>query len=163
MQSHIKQEIVSAASSVSFNDVFSAEYNVYEIVTNLVGTSSGNLEFRVRVGGSDLTGSNYNWQRLSASLSTVSAERVSNTTSARLGTVRTTKAISKLTVGNPFETVVTNTQSYESDYSVGVVTDPLVGLFFGNVNNTTSYTGFTVFVSAGDMTGTIDLYGYKLG
>jgi hypothetical protein len=38
----------------------------------------------------------------------------------------------------------------------------LAGTMFGTLNNTTQYTAFTIATSSGNLTGTVNIYGYAL-
>jgi hypothetical protein len=161
---HIKQESGSAVSAISVNDCFSAEFESYEIIFNGLGNqSSANIQLRLRVGGTDLTANDYNFQQLNANSTSVAAGRISNTSSAQLGVINTTQGTCKTLLANPFKTTVTNYQANSSSLPSGTITTPTILLHSGNINNTNSYTGFTLFPSSGTMTGVIDVYGYKLG
>jgi Flp pilus assembly protein TadG len=63
-------------------------------------------------------------------------------------------------LSNPFENAVTAGVSQRIELPSGNIETRYFAL---GINSTTSYTGITLFVPIGQMTGTIDVYGYKLG
>jgi hypothetical protein len=157
---HINTTSFSAVASQSVNDVFSATYKNYKIIFTASGTLA-NLLFRVRVNGSDLSGSDYNYQYLLGDGSGASAVRSSNQTSFQAGGIGSTETQTILEVSNVFATKVTGFKSLDLYYASGTLTLPANFHLVGNVNNTSSYTGFTFFPSTGTMTGSISVYGYK--
>ena len=151
---------VSAASSVSLNDVFSTTYDVYYIVSNLLGSGTGNLSLRLRASGSDLSTSVYTNSSFSVSNTSVSASRTASTTSAQFGSLRANTLVTQVTIANPFRAVDKNGYVQQTDFSAAAVTgtewnDARIG-----IASAVSYTGFTITSSANTMTGTILVYGY---
>ena len=150
-----------AVSSVSIDDVFSADYVQYKIIFDLdYSTTHTGLSFRLRVGGVDNTGSNYVRQILNGNSTTVGASRVSATSWA--ATVRDIGGFD-FEIFNPFATKNTlarvnagSTNTTVGDY--GLTTAPELQLF----KTTTSYDGFTVFPQAGTIDGKISVLGYKI-
>jgi hypothetical protein len=161
---HIKQETGTNVSAIIVNDCFSAEYNHYEIVMNIIGSSSGGLLLRVRSGTTPLTGSVYQRQRLDINGTNVNPVRETNQTSARIGSTRTVAPISsKCFIGSPFLLTRTSIEASQSDYASDATNQPTIGINFLNVNNDLSYDGFELFGTSGTITGTVDVFGYKLG
>jgi hypothetical protein len=154
----ISTQTFSAVASQSLNDVFSATYDNYLILLNVSASTGNDLNLRTRVAGSDLTGSNYNWQRLAADNTTIAASQSSNATSIRVGVVRSDETLISLSIGNVFATKSTSFLNSGLD---NATTTPGFLNIYGNVNNSTSYTGFTIFVGSGTITGTARVYGYK--
>ena len=158
---------LTAVSSVSVNDVFSANYDAYKVLlvidSNTFG--DGNVRMRLRVSGSDNSSANYFTQnsgftdfnatdnfRESSSTSWF----VSGTNSGGTGAV----ANSRIDIFNPFKAVRTTTSGQsESEASSGAMT-----IFnFGQIHlDTTSFTGFTIFATSGNFaTGKVLTYGYN--
>jgi hypothetical protein len=149
----------TTVASQSVNDVFSATYQNYLILINALSSTGNSLDLRTRVSGSDLTGNNYNYQRLAADGIDAEAGRTSNTSSMRIGEVRATnETLISVLVGNVFATKLTSFINQGLD---NLTTTPIIEIFCGNVNNSTSYTGFTIFVGSGTISGTLRVYGYK--
>jgi hypothetical protein len=150
----------SAVASQSVNDVFSATYDNYVIKLNSTtfATSTGSLDFRLRVSGTDTT-TNYRRQRITGDNTTLAGLRNVGTTSwETVGYVATTyNNESTLVISNPFKTVPTSgivSLTLLADGNIEAMTN-----FYG-LNNTTSYTGFTLICPT-TMTGSVSVYGYK--
>jgi hypothetical protein len=154
---HIATESFSAVSSVSLNNVFTSAYDNYKII--LTGNSDSNRDplIRLRVGGSDnSTASSYVRQRLLVNASTISGARVTSD-AAVLGTLDTGLLnILSIEITQPFLATATALVNLNTRSASGA-------LFEANSithNQTVSYDGFTLFLSAGNITGTIRVYGY---
>lgn len=158
---HINTTSFSAVASQSINDVFSATYDVYEIICNITGSTTSRIDLRVRVGGTDLSGGVYQLQTAGVSSATYTAQRDTNQTQIQIGTARTTIKTSYTKISNPFATTVTSIVSTDADYSGGSVTSPAIAWNYGAINNTTSYTGFTILAASGTFTGSISVFGYR--
>jgi len=159
---HIKTESFSAVSSVSVNDVFSAEYTNYKILTNAIhSTAEVAFNLRFRVSGTDNTSTNYRRQSIFASSTTVSGSRQTGQTAwnSGLGIInQTNQQFMVLEVGSPFESVHTTGYSNTGSLATGNIT---YDIYAYGLDVTTSYTGFTAFVASGTVTGSISVYGYK--
>jgi len=152
----------SAVSTQSINDVFSATYDNYLILIGATGsTTNQDINFRLRISSTDNTSSVYSRSSLYQSSTTVSGQRLTGLTSwigicdAQSGV----KQSGRVLIFNPF--IVEYTSAIQD----------AVGAPNGNVEQTrrtfgttvtTSYTGFTVFPTAGTITGTISIYGYRI-
>lgn len=150
----------SAVSSQSINDVFSATYTNYKLIFTGLLSAATNLNLRVRVSGTDLSGSNYNYQYLLVDATSVVGARNINETSMRLGGGSTSDKSTIVEISNPFETKLTDIKCQDTFSTGGVLTATTMFNFAGNVNNSTSYTGFTIFPSSGTITGSISVFGY---
>lgn len=62
----VANQSFTSAANVVFNSCFSATYENYLIVISMTTGASGSSSLRLRVGGTDATGSNYNQQRATA-------------------------------------------------------------------------------------------------
>ena len=149
----------SAVASQSVNNCFSATYDNYVIKLNGVSDATGgNINFRLRVGGTDTT-TNYRRQRILADGTSVTAIRNVGTSSWELiGYVTNTfNNDSTLTVTNPFASVETTAFANVALVGQGNIEG---NLHFYGTSNTTSYTGFTILCPT-TMTGSVSVYGYK--
>jgi hypothetical protein len=110
---HLNTTSFTAQSTVSIDNVFSATYNSYKIVTNLTSSVAGeNFNIRLRVAGADNSSSNYSNQRFTFTGTGSSFGRVNSQTSwnniGHLDGASTDISIIELV--NPFATM--NTSGY---------------------------------------------------
>ena len=159
--------MLSAVSSISVNDVFSATYNTYKIVVNYIGSNSNGYDtkFRFRVAGADNTTSNYKNSGYGiadvASNNMYKLQSDGSISNFNIGSVSSNSRVYIIyDIMNPFrteKTTMSGSWSYlEND-----------GRFFHNNNGgifnaTTSFTGFTLFVNANNITGEVSTYGYNI-
>lgn len=148
------QTIGSAVSSVTVSDVFSATYDAYEVIVS-GGTGSTNLELNLTFGS---TTSNYRWSSTGTSYSTtfIGAGSFSASNIRLVGTADATSISASMRIINPFLTEITMVSSnlwYDASN---------IGSVRGYLNDTTSYTSFTLTTNTGTLTGgTIRVYGYR--
>ena len=144
----------SAVSSQSFNDVFSATYNNYLIRGDIDDTSGAGANFRLRVGGSDNSSSNYKYSRIyigNTNATGLTGESNQSSTGFLLGDLSTQTGI-EILIFSPFLTKLTTfRQGLNNDYSVTTS---------GTMTVTTSYTGFTI-VFGSSATGELSVYGFN--
>jgi len=146
----------SGVSSVSFDNVFSATYKLYKIVTNFSG-SGAYTYMRMRAGGSDNTSTNYNRQFLVGNHSTITAGRSTSVTRwDGVTELNTTGNIALIEIINPFQSAYTNAISKMSEYNSGNII--FISGTFG-LTVTTSYDGFTIAPDTSTITGNITVYG----
>jgi hypothetical protein len=150
----IKTEAVgTTVSSVNVTSAFSATYDNYLITYNNFSSSSSGF-IRLQLGATTSgykwgsTGNNFNGTANNSGSTTAgSFEQVTYSLSATGGSLM-------VTVRNPFLAKQTETQSSWS-------TGGSVLLNMGLLENTTSYTDFTIIPTTGTLTGgTIRVYGY---
>lgn len=154
---HIATESFSAVSSVSINNCFSATYENYMITVTAVGSTTLNLNMRLRASGTDAA-TNYNRQRLSAVDASVAASRSASATEFFLGQYTTNRSATKTHFYVPFSAVPTvfmGEHAFSNAY-----TTPELWLNYGNHSTATSYDGFSLLASTGNITGTVRIYGY---
>jgi hypothetical protein len=158
---HIKTVSTGGAvSSFSVNDCFSADYRAYRIVTDLTYSTNSNVDFRLRVGGADESGSVYRQQNLTANNTSIGGDRSVNQTSwttfiASRASVQTSYFHE---IYNPFQTLATSAIGMNPfDHTADII----YGLRAYGINNTTSYTGFSLLLNTGTINGTVTVLGYK--
>ncbi len=146
----------SGVSSQSVNDVFSATYDSYFLISQVVASTTADIQLRVRVGGADLTTSTYikgeYYIGLRENAAFASATNSTSTNLALVGTDSGYPSFSYVQISQPFladETVINSQSSGRHTRTVG-----------GMVNNNTSYTGFTLLASTGTITGSVSVFGY---
>jgi hypothetical protein len=114
---------------------------------------------RMRLSGTDATGTDYNHQLLSANATTVDAVRTTAATKCDIGIVALTpqRSSAQVHIYNPFLTLPTLFISHALQQSNQV----LQRNYYGAHNVSTSYDGLTILPASSNFTGTLRIYGYK--
>ena len=148
----------SGASSLSLNDVFNTTYDNYKFILNGTISAGAAIYLRYRISGTDnSTASSYISQALYVDGTSPSGARVTSD-KATIGDFATTfKNTIACEIFDPFLAVPTRLQSY-NNWSYNNSTWQS---YFGFHNQSTSYTGLTIYTSTGTFTGTVSVYGYK--
>jgi hypothetical protein len=151
----------SGVSSQSFNNVFSATYDNYEIVFNNVSGADQWIAFRFRAAGSDDSTSNYMTQALGAASTIVTGGRSTSLTNwpfVQYVTANANNNCHTFRISNPFATKGTSAFLTQS---VNVTNSAAIEIAFRTLglNTSTSYDGFTIFGSS--ITGSISVYGFN--
>lgn len=139
---------------VSVEGVWSATYDNYLMVCTLKGLNV--LSLRLRVGGSDASGTNYTRQQLRAGSTTVAGSRVTSGTEFRALEAfdSTLKSGTHVYMYGPYLAQPTASRT------VTVQNEPQIIDYAQTHSLSTSYTGFTVFSNSTDLlSGTIQIYG----
>lgn len=149
------QTIGTTVSSVTVTDAFSANYDVYRILVN-GGVSSANVNLQVTLGA---TTTGYYYAGEGATFSGTTQTNGGANVGFWIATEASTDSLDfGADISNPFATKVTH---WRSNY-VYTQTGGRQMTTMGYLNNTTSYTSFTLTLSSGTLTGgTIRVYGYK--
>jgi hypothetical protein len=149
----------SASSSIDLSDSFSTTYDQYTLQGSYTASADSDLLFRYRVGGSDNSTSNYNYQIQDVEGTGGNVVRLQNQTSGRLAATRNGSRVSvKTEFYNPF---LTATKNWVGKAAVNTGTLTLTNNISGGFDATTSFTGLTVYPASGNVTGTIRIYGYS--
>jgi hypothetical protein len=147
----------TTSATVNVNDVFSATYANYVIICDMVASTGVSNSLRFRVSGADDTTSNYFGQTLYVANTTVGASQTLSQNSARIIDANAGSNSFYANVTSPFETAKTQIYAY------GIFSGSTSSMELQNkqitFNDTTSFTGFTIFPSTGTLTGTIRVYG----
>jgi len=150
------QTIGTAVTSITINNAFSATYDNYQIVVS-GGSCTINAEFALKLGATT-TGYYAGRSRVSyTGTSSVSTENNASIWNA-VGFLEVNAVSANFNLNNPF--LARNT------FVSALTADPIAAgrssFMTGYLNNTTSYTDFTLNVTGGTLTGgTIKVYGYK--
>jgi hypothetical protein len=152
--------IGSAVSSVTVSDAFSTDYDSYKIIIQ-GGASSAEANLQLTL-GSTTTGYYYSYWVIAynSSFSTDSlySDGLENTSSMAAGHGTSLGLTGLIDLHQPFNSAYTSFNTVSAEFKTGAG-NALNAM--GWLNNTTSYTAFTVTASTGTMTGgTIDVYGY---
>lgn len=150
----------TAVASISVNDCFSASFDHYLVMRNLLMSSAGNYIYvRLRVGGADASGTDYRYQYVNASAASVTGSRGAAASSwpFALGYGEaTTIGFSQLWISNPFAAVRTTAWTNHSNAVTGNIELQSV---VHEHDLATSYTGFTAVPNVGTVTGDIAVFG----
>jgi hypothetical protein len=151
-----KQTIGTTVSSVVVSDAFSTTYENYKIlVVGGVGSTTSRLALTL---GATATGYAYATTGRAYGATGATFAQSTNTTSwPNAGTATTNSINAEISLESPF----TAKQTTVKTQSVGVLTTDEFQTMGGFLNNTTSYTAFTLTPNTGTLTGgTIYVYGY---
>jgi len=150
--------IGSAVSSVAVSNCFSSTYDHYFVTIQVDSIAAGGPYLSIQM-GSTVTG--YYWGAATVVYSTAATSNIAinnGTSWNRLGPANTTGANCAYTILSPFKTENTNISGTYADPGTG----GSAGAGSGFLNDTTSYTGFTVGLTSSTMTGgKIRVYGYR--
>ena len=155
------QVTFNAVTSLSLNGVFTADFDNYVISIqhdNATDSNSYSLQGRLRLSGSDASGTNYTRQRLSASSTTVSAERTTGADLLDIGRGSGTPSGQTIFVYGPFLAQPTAFRNIGVDSSSGAT----IGENVMTHSLSTSYDGITIYPGSGkSITGTLTVMGVR--
>jgi hypothetical protein len=148
----------SAASSVSLNGAFTSTYDNYRIVISSKASADTDFNFRIRTGTTDLSGGTdyFYGSYYIGSTSSQAAASINRTNASNnfIGAIGSWNGTTCMDIVAPFIAEVTTWTVFSSMRFLLLTAGSLN-------NNSTSYNGFTVFPSTGNITGTIRVYGYR--
>jgi hypothetical protein len=153
----VSSSTFSAQSTVSFNNVFSSAYDNYRVTVNLTPSTAADISFRFRTSGTDNTAASYNRQIVYGGYNnTTTANGASGATAFFISYASTTSInlTNSLDVMNPNLSAISWVSGFYTANNSG-------GLTVNNFGTTTVFDGFTIYPTAGTITGTIKVYGYK--
>jgi hypothetical protein len=156
---HLHTESFSAVSSVSIDDVFSADYDNYLMVDRLTNSVGGQpLNVRLRSAGIDDTSAKYSNQFFAAYGSSTIAIRSTSQTTNRIGAVDTARSSRTTTITFPAVATVT-AFLVNCGYRSG--TNLELSVEHTAVATNAAYDGLTIFPASGNISGSIRIYGYR--
>jgi hypothetical protein len=148
----------SACETLSLNGVFSATYDNYMVVIRGNNASATDINYRLRVSGSDnSTASSYTSQYLQGSSTTVSGGRVSTNYGQAGFWGSTQRAGLTWNIYGPFLAQPTALRTVGLQDSSSAATYDIASTH----NQSTSYDGFTIIVNGSNGSGLISVYGLK--
>ena len=149
------QVTFTAATAVSVNGCFSATYDNYRIVFEGVGSTVDVPKLRLRLAGTDASGANYDFEQVTGSTTTVSAQNYASETSWSYFTAQSTVSmIGEVIIRRPnlAQTTMVSGQGGRENAVVMVT---------GYHTLTTQYDGFSLLAPSGNLTGTLRVYGMR--
>lgn len=152
------QTIGTAVSSITVTDAFSADYDSYRVIISGTGVASTSNTLNLTLGA---TASGYSRVGVSMSTNSTTVGGFANEGAASIGAVglgSTANLSLAAEIHNPFLA----TQTVVNSFSGRTIASGTFLWLAGYVNNTTSYTAFTLTTNTGTVTGgTIRVYGYR--
>jgi hypothetical protein len=152
---------VTTASSISFDNVFSANFNNYLVIFDLVASAASQLNVQLRVGGVNNTSNAYVvaafYMEASGAYGAAYTGLSTSAPVAGLGTGKITNA--QIHIANPFLASRTGATVSQSSSRDGLTYFSTFGGWTHDV--ATSYDGFSFIPSTGTMTGNIRIYGLR--
>lgn len=149
----------STASSITADNVFTSTYTNYQLVVRYISSGTNNLLLRLRASGTSAA-TNYNFQRIYASNTTVAGERSTSQTSFFAapfsnGTFYITAVVF---LSGPQLAEATIIHS-ENAPTLGAYTSLEWNNCYGNHSTATAYDGIEIFTASGSLTGSYTIYG----
>lgn len=152
----------SASTSVILNDVFTTRYRYYlMVVRGYHSTGASNLSLRLRSGGVNDSGTNYDRQNTNVDGSSWNATRVTNSNLWSPAVFDVNTQGFELWIGNPATTDRTTFVSAGFDMRSG--TSPLISMRGGSHDLASAYDGFELFPPTGTFTGSLSVYALSAG
>jgi hypothetical protein len=144
----------SASAALNINSCFSSTYTNYRIIYNFTGSTTLELQMRLRLVTTDYSGTEYtDYGYGMGSGGAFNLQHV-NTTQFTIGYVNTSEPIwGSMDIYSPNVAVKTNFSNL-SGIAASIYEN-------GRVNTTTQYDGFSLLASTGNITGTATIYGYS--
>ena len=158
---YIETQTFTSVSGFSFsNDVFTNAYENYRLLIEMTTTAAtAGLRWRGRIAGSDTSLTNYNFQNLFASSTTVGGARFTGQSSGFLGDIYSANPGNASAVDIFAPKVAKRTRvlahTLNSDFDISLA------IPVSAYNLTTSFDSLTIFGSTGNITGKAFLYGYR--
>lgn len=153
----------SAASAINVSGCFSATYDHYLVMRNLLGSVVNvRCDVRLRSGSTDDSAANYRQQYVDATSTTVTGARATAQTNwqAGLGYTETTSiGVAALWISNPFAAVRTTGWANQSANVTGNI--ELLSWAYEH-DLASSYDGVSLVAAGGTITGTVYVYGLKV-
>jgi len=148
-----------SGTSTAFASVFSATYDAYKIIISN-GATSASASVTMILGA---TTSGYSYSSMAKNFADNTSNDGGGAASAAASWAFVAASATatfgfQLDLFNPF---LANRTQYMSS-PVMLTGNNAAGVGMGYLNNTTSYTGFTLAASSGNLTGTCNIYGYSL-
>ena len=149
----------STCATISFNGVFTADYDNYMIVTRIMNNSGlYHYLFRLRASGTDdTTTSSYVSQRLYATGTAIGGSRTAEIHAFNGFGINEQRDGQILYLYGPY---LSQPTAYRSVHTLGFL-GGYIDDYAGTHNQSVSYDGFTRRVSGGTMTGLMSVYGMR--
>jgi len=144
----------TSATSITADNVFTSTYTNYLVVVRCTTTANATLFWALRVGGVTAA-TNYNYQELSVSSTTVAGARATSQTKCAYGASGTTMSLNAFILSGPNLAEATTAITYTNNQgaSGGVTIEAFAGIH----TTATAYDG--IELTGGTATGSYTIYG----
>ncbi len=155
------QVTFTGVSSLSLNGVFSTNYRNYRIIIDCQGSVSGtDLWLRGRTSGTDYSTAGYYWGGMRGNASGTSSVWYANATTAWRLILLSTNTYNEASIDIFTPKVAVKTKL--NCIATGSDVSTTFGAFFGGLVDTdNSFDGFTIYTGSGNMTGSVQVFGYN--
>ena len=154
----------TTATSVSLaTDTFTTTYNNYRILFNISASSGApNINFRMRLSGTDNTASSYSYSGYQATAAALANDSATSQTSAKLGEVNNLYANFFYTSWDLFTPKLAVPTKYTVMTFGGSTGGAYEGYAISGIHDvSTAYDSLSVIPSTGTITGSYAIYGYS--
>lgn len=150
----------TSATSLSLNGVFTASHDNYALSIRITSGPDATATFlRLRTAGTDASGSNYTFQYLAATSTTISGARSSSQTEGEFG--RTYTAVNQnATFLNIYGPYLAKPTAYRS-VTAYTFSSAYMNDLAGTHSLSTSYDGLTIYPGSSSISGNIVVFGYE--
>ncbi|CAB4204989.1 hypothetical protein UFOVP1406_11 [uncultured Caudovirales phage] len=155
---YITTTTFTSASVLNFNSIFSSTYDSYKVIIKPTSSSAGAGYMRLRVSGADNSTGNYNNAALESNSGGVANRYNASATSWFSGgdIGLNDASITLLEFHNPYAT----SKTWVDYANGGVNTGARMTKGILEFDATTSFDGFSIIPSSGNLSGTMTIYGY---
>jgi hypothetical protein len=155
----ITSNTFNVTSTLSVNNCFTSSYKNYMVIlSNCTTTGGTEWFFRLRVAGTDASGSNYYWQRLYATGTGTGAASNSSATSLQYSYLAAAAVRGDVIMYFMGPQTATATGWLMPLDNTGA---NILNICGGGHTLTTSYDGFSAYMAAGTISGTYTVYGLQ--
>lgn len=153
----------SGATAISLNNVFSPAYKNYKVVFEIsASTANGSALFRFRNAGTDLSSTAYGQSqfiyRTNGTTQSNSGGGLTGITILGTGSYSGQSFVAVAEISNPY---VTSNKSFEIICNGVDATGNYGAVTAGYTGSSSAYDGLTILPTAGNITGTIQVFGYN--
>lgn len=146
----------SAVSSVLVNNCFTATYENYRVLFRCSRSTSNFVQYRLRVSGTDST---TGYDRRYVVMAGTNSFSTAALTVQNSGYIQGNASSDPTWSDMEFSSPAIATPTFVSQRVSSYVNDVSLELLYHNVS--TAYDGITIFPSAGTITGSVRIYGYR--
>lgn len=148
----------SSATNVSIDGVFLSAFDNYRLFIKIIGATGGDLIMKTRASGADNAAAAYTCQRTWYANATAGVSQQVNATTGWVLTAGTgSYSVVSIDLVSPFLAEITNGVATWNSVTA-TVSNGSTGLFH---NTNASFTGFSLSVASGNISGTAVVYGYQ--
>jgi hypothetical protein len=147
----------SGVSSFSLPaNTFTSTYDRYLILLESIGSTTGGIQYRMRLSGTDNTATEYATQSLDVDTTSVAAYRNAKATSGTIGQSATNTNINEILLFNPATTKFTMSFARSAFYGL------IKFVHYSTAHEVaTAFDSMTIFPASGTFTGFYSVYGFN--